>query len=79
VVPRVSGERHEGGAAQGIKLAAELQRGRRGTPLHLLDEPTTGRHPAEIGVLTAELHELVDAVSTVVTVERDRDSLPPTG
>ncbi|MCP2032461.1 excinuclease ABC subunit A [Okibacterium sp. HSC-33S16] len=60
-----------GGEAQRIKLATELQRARRGHTLYLLDEPTTGLHPADVELLMAQLNKLVDSNNTVVLVEHD--------
>jgi excinuclease ABC subunit A len=58
-----------GGEAQRIKLATELQRARSGHTLYVLDEPTTGLHPADVERLTEQLSLLTDAGNTVVVVE----------
>ena len=60
-----------GGEAQRIKLANELQRAQHGHTLYVLDEPTTGLHPADVDRLMVQLHTLVDAGNTVVLVEHD--------
>ncbi|WP_022908030.1 ATP-binding cassette domain-containing protein, partial [Curtobacterium sp. B18] len=62
-----------GGEAQRIKLATELQRARSGHTLYLLDEPTTGLHPADVELLSEQLSRLTDAGNTVVVVEHSMD------
>jgi excinuclease ABC subunit A len=60
-----------GGEAQRVKLATELQRVQRGDSLYVLDEPTTGLHPADVERLQRQLQNLVTAGNTVVVIEHD--------
>jgi excinuclease ABC subunit A len=60
-----------GGEAQRIKLATELQKQQRGRSLYVLDEPTTGLHPADVDKLMVQLQDLADAGNTVIVVEHD--------
>ncbi|SDE97989.1 excinuclease ABC subunit A [Terriglobus roseus] len=60
-----------GGEAQRVKLATELQRATRGNTIYVLDEPTTGLHPADVTRLLRQLNELVSAGNSVVIVEHD--------
>ena len=60
-----------GGEAQRIKLATELQRMGKGNTLYILDEPTTGLHPADVEKLVTKLEALVENGNTVILVEHD--------
>jgi excinuclease ABC subunit A len=63
-----------GGEAQRLKLAKHLAEARRAENLlFILDEPTTGLHPANISDLVGAFHQLVDAGNSVVVVEHDMD------
>jgi excinuclease ABC subunit A len=61
-----------GGEAQRVRLAREVTKAKSGD-LVLLDEPTTGLHPADLGRLLAVLDKLTAKGCTVVVVEHQAD------
>ncbi len=58
-----------GGEAQRIKLATELSKVRKGSPLYILDEPTTGLHASDVEKLLQAFEMLTDGGATVVVSE----------
>lgn len=60
-----------GGEAQRIKLASELVKSQSAHTLYLLDEPTTGLHPADIAVLLRAINRLIEQGNTVVAIEHN--------
>ncbi|WP_442604620.1 excinuclease ABC subunit A [Pantoea vagans] len=60
-----------GGECQRIKLAYEFQRVPRGKTLYLLDEPSSGLHPADMDRLMKILDTLVQRGNTVVMAEHN--------
>jgi excinuclease ABC subunit A len=62
-----------GGEAQRVKLALELSKRDTGRTLYILDEPTTGLHFHDIGLLLHVLQRLRDAGNTVLVIEHNLD------
>jgi excinuclease ABC subunit A len=62
-----------GGEAQRVKLASELARRDTGKTIYILDEPTTGLHFQDVGMLISVLNRLVDRGNTVVVIEHNMD------
>jgi excinuclease ABC subunit A len=63
-----------GGEAQRIKLATQIGSGLLGV-LYVLDEPTIGLHPRDIGRLLRSLKKLKDLGNTILVVEHDEATI----
>ena len=63
-----------GGESQRIRLACELSSGLSGV-MYVLDEPSTGLHPADNEKLLDSLKKLRDAGNSVIVVEHDEDTI----
>ncbi|WP_338464825.1 excinuclease ABC subunit UvrA [Shouchella rhizosphaerae] len=59
-----------GGECQRIKLASELHKQ---VSIYVMDEPTTGLHMSDIGLLLTIMNRLVDAGNTVIVIEHNLD------
>jgi excinuclease UvrABC ATPase subunit len=59
-----------GGEGQRLKLATELHK--KGS-VYVMDEPTTGLHLSDIGLLMGIIDRLVDAGNTVILIEHHLD------
>ncbi len=61
-----------GGELQRLKLAVELKEPK---PIYVFDEPTTGLHSKDIGILLHVFDELIECGSTVVIIEHNLEMM----
>lgn len=61
-----------GGELQRLKLAVQLKAPQ---PIYVLDEPTTGLHTKDIGVLLDVFHELIERGSTLIVIEHNLEMM----
>jgi excinuclease UvrABC ATPase subunit len=61
-----------GGEGQRLKLATELHK--QGS-VYVMDEPTTGLHMSDVGLLMGLVDRLVDSGNTVILIEHHLDAI----
>lgn len=64
-----------GGENQRVKLATELAKKDTGKTLFILDEPTTGLHFEDIGILLKVFNKLADRGNTLIVIEHNMDMI----
>jgi excinuclease ABC subunit A len=62
-----------GGESQRLKIASFLARATRARTLFLIDEPTTGLHPADVVRLVETLRQIVAAGHSLIVIEHNLD------
>ncbi|QRP47839.1 hypothetical protein [Amycolatopsis sp. FDAARGOS 1241] len=63
-----------GGESQRLRIAARLRSSQRDV-LYVLDEPSTGLHPVDIGTLVGVFDRLLDDGATILVIDHDLDLL----
>lgn len=66
---------NSGGERQRLKLAKELTKPVKGSPLYILDEPSSELHPNDVKQLLLLVNKLVDAGHTVIIVEHNTEMI----
>ncbi|HOH38541.1 MAG TPA: hypothetical protein PLV17_13100, partial [Spirochaetota bacterium] len=62
-----------GGEAQRIKLSGELSNDKTVSCVYVLDEPSSGLHPADVKRVAEILSELTSRGNTVIAIEHNKE------
>jgi len=62
-----------GGEAQRIKLSGELSNDKTISSVYILDEPSSGLHPADVKRITEVFSELTSRGNTIIAIEHNKE------